>query len=105
MNGHEEIRVDLAAYVASRLEGSRRAGWKSTWSLPRLREVAETIKELGASCARVESRCSRHILGIGAQEYAIGAWGRPAGDRAAPRRLLHLLSGSRGLDRRRRARR
>src|SRR5262245_21666004 len=72
MNGHEETRLDLAAYVASRLEGSaaRRVA-DHLKTCPDCREMAETIKELGASLREGgESLFAPHPPESALREYA-----------------------------------
>ena len=72
MNGHEEIRLEVAAYVGSRLEGSaaRRVEEHLEVCLD-CREVAETIKELGASLREGgESLFAPHPSESALREYA-----------------------------------
>jgi hypothetical protein len=72
MDGHEEIRLDLAAYAASRLEGSaaRRVEQHLEICLD-CREIAETIKGLGASLrGGGESLFAPHPSESALREYA-----------------------------------
>ena len=72
MNGHEEIQLDLAAYVASCLEGSAAHRVEEHLEVcPDCRAMAETIKELGASLREGgESLFAPHPSESALREYA-----------------------------------
>ncbi len=71
MNGHEEIRLDLPAYVASRLEGAAAHRVKEHLEgCVDCRELAETIKELGTSLSEGgESLFAPHPSASSLKEY------------------------------------